>query len=255
MGRSSAIFISAALTLIMSLIWTVGETGQGDTDNHLCEFARRHFPDVPPDCQAVDRIATMAGWLAVIGILLFVINSAWRIAAWRGWGRATNPDPTPILEIHFDSANPARRFWSFESPRDATGKVMPGIFHEYRVAIFNPTARTIRNVVVTVESLGDAGFRPMGATFDRDQAPKRDINPGCFELVPVLRWPHPKIQAGNLAGPSALVGYGPLVVTASGDNTAPAERTFWFDYQREPMLFDDLEPGELESARKRLTFL
>ncbi len=31
------------------------------------------------------------------------------------------PHPTPIIEIIFDPENPARRFWSFESPRDEQG--------------------------------------------------------------------------------------------------------------------------------------
>ena len=255
MGRSYVIPFSASLGLFMSLVWTIGQTGQSETNAHLCDFARRYFPDVTAECQAVDRIVTIAGWLAIFGVVLFLGSLALRVSTWAGWKRAEQPDTKPTLEIHFDPTNPSRRFWSFESPRDENGTVQPGLYHEYRVAVFNPTAQTIRNVVVTVESLGDAGFRPMGAMFDREQAPRRDINPGCFELVPVLKWPHPKAQPGMLAGPSAIVGYGPLVVTASGDDAAPAQRTFWLDYQREPMLFDKLEPGEWESARARLTRL
>jgi hypothetical protein len=64
-----------------------------------------------------------------------------------------------------------------------------------------------------------------------------DIKPGCSRLVPVIRWPHPKVQAGMLAGPSALE-YGPVKVTASGDDAVPAVRVFEFDYQAEPMLYD-----------------
>ena len=159
------------------------------------------------------------------------------------------------LQIHFDPSNPAKRFWSFESPRDNDGNQLPGIFHEYRVAIFNPTAHTVRNVSVTVESLGLSGLRPYDAWFDKDRSARRDINPGCFELVPVLRWPHPKRQPGMLAEPSSLIGYGPLLVTASADDVAPATRQFWFSPEREPMLFDSLDPKEEERARASLTLV
>lgn len=134
--------------------------------------------------------------------------------------------PTPALEIHFDPSNPAKRFWSFESPRDRDGNQQPDIFHEYRVAVFNPTAGTVRSFGVTVESLGLSGLRPFDAWFDKDRSARRDIHPGCFELVPVLRWPHPARQPGMVAEPSSLIGYGPLLVTASADDVAPATRQF-----------------------------
>jgi hypothetical protein len=57
-------------------------------------------------------------------------------------------------------------------------------------------------------------------------------------LVPVIRWPIPKVQAGMLAGPTAFE-YGPIKVTASADDTAPSVRKFKFDYQTEQMLFDE----------------
>ena len=73
--------------------------------------------------------------------------------------------------------------------------------------------------------------------FDKDQSQRIDINPGCTELVTILRWPHPRIQAGMLAGPAALE-YGPIVIVAGAEDTLPQRRVFQFDYQQTPMIFD-----------------
>jgi len=37
---------------------------------------------------------------------------------------------------------------------------------------------------------------------------------------------------------SSTLAYGPVKVTASGDDIQPTTRVFQFDYQREPMIFD-----------------
>jgi hypothetical protein len=74
-------------------------------------------------------------------------------------------------------------------------------------------------------------------SFDKIRKTSCDLKPGMSELVPVIRWPHPKIMAGMLAGGSALE-YGPVKVTVSADDVPPAVRVFQFDYQAEPMLFD-----------------
>ena len=191
---------------------------------------------------------------ALVALLILAAVNLFYVIREHRQGRSMTP-PAAALQIHFDSSNPAKRFWSSESPRDKDGNQLPGIFHEYRVAIFNPTARTVRNVGVTVESLGLSGLRPYDAWFDKDRSARRDINPGCFELVPVLRWPHPKRQPGMLAEPSSLIGYGPLLVTASADDVAPATRQFWFSPEREPMLFDSLDTKEEERARASLTLV
>ncbi len=73
--------------------------------------------------------------------------------------------------------------------------------------------------------------------FDLTKAEVHDIHPGCSVLVPIVQWPHPIIQAGMLAGPSALE-YGPIHVIASGDDVLPARCTFKFDYQRVPMIYN-----------------
>ncbi len=257
MRKIYVLLFSVAGGLAMGLLWTIAQTGSADTSAHLCEFARHFSPEIPANCHAADWIASLAGWLFVLAVFVAVGDVAWIIATWRGGrgSKAVEPTLHPSLEIHFDPSNPARRFWSFESPRDRDGNQLPGIFYEYRVAVFNPMGRTIRNVSVTVEHVGMLPQRPMAQTFDKDRSQRRDIQPGCFELVPVVRWPHPKIQAGMLANLSAIVAYGPIVVTVSADDAAPVIRQFWFDYQREPMLFDRLEPGEEERARASLTLL
>jgi hypothetical protein len=144
--------------------------------------------------------------------------------------------PSP-LEIIFDTSNPAKRFWSMESPKDESGLPKPGVFWEYRVEVKNNSQRTIRNVSVTIEHLGQCPLRPRDQIFDKINKISCDLKPGCSELVPVVRWPIPKIQAGMLAGLSALE-YGPIKIIASGDDSKPSVRTFNFDYQTEQMLFD-----------------
>jgi hypothetical protein len=141
------------------------------------------------------------------------------------------------LQIIFDPTNPARRFWSRESPKDEHGNKNPGVFWEYRVDIKNSSSKTIRNVSVTVEHIGRMPVRPIDTIFDKIGRASCDLKPGCSELVPVIRWPIPLIQAGMLADSSALA-YGPVKITAAGDDVRPSIRTFHFDYQREPMLFD-----------------
>ena len=153
----------------------------------------------------------------------------------------SKPQGDSVLEIIFDPTNYARRFWSRESPRDENGNAKPGVFWEYRVEIKNNSQKTVRNVSVTVEHIGQQlPVRPIDAIFDKIRKTSCDLRPGACELVAVIRWPIPIVQAGMLAGPSALE-YGPVKVTAVGDDVPPTVRVFQFDYQSEPMLFDSFE--------------
>ena len=108
---------------------------------------------------------------------------------------------------------------------------------EYRVEIKNHSCKTIRNISVTAEHMGQMPIRPSDKLFDKIKRMTCDINPGCSELVSILRWPIPEKSAGMLSGTSALE-YGPIKVIASAENTRPSTRIFKLDYQREPMLFD-----------------
>jgi len=141
------------------------------------------------------------------------------------------------LEIIFDADNPARRFWSMESFLDENGKKRPGGFWEYRVEIKNKSSKTVKNVSVSTERIGQMAQRPFDHAFDKTQKIACDIRPGCSELIAVVRWPIPIKQVGMLAGETALE-YGPIKVIASGDDSKPTTRLFKFDYQKEPMLRD-----------------
>jgi hypothetical protein len=201
------------------------------------EFVSKHIGDIGEIRPMLDAFLSPPLWLAPAmvppGLLLI-----WLALRGRQNGNVSHG---PVLEIIFDPKNPAKRFWSRESPRDEKGNPKPGIFWEYRVAIRNNSRKTIRNVSVTVEHIGqNLPVRPVDAIFDKIRKPSCDLKPGTDELIPVIRWPIPVVQAGMLANSTALE-YGPVKVTASGDDVPPTERVFQFDYQSEPMLFDSFE--------------
>jgi len=141
------------------------------------------------------------------------------------------------LEIGFDPSNPSHRFWSMESRTNPNRADESVPYWEYRVEIKNVSPQTVRNVRVVKEHLGAMPIRPASMPFDLTKKELHDINPGCSALIPIAQWPHPIIQAGMLAGPSALE-HGPIQVNASGDDVLPTKRTFKFDYQRTPMIYE-----------------
>jgi hypothetical protein len=180
------------------------------------------------------------GLLFIVRIVLIAPFQLWkadREARMKIEGKLKEALGAP-LEIIFDNANPSNRYWSIEAPIDEGGNKKPGMFWEYTVEIKNNSSRTLRNVSVTIEHIGqNLPKRPIDTIFDKIRKTYCDLKPGCSELAPVIRWPIPKIQAGMLAGSFALE-YGPIRVIASGDDVQPSTRTFKFDYQAEPMLFD-----------------
>jgi hypothetical protein len=103
--------------------------------------------------------------------------------------------------------------------------------------VHNISDRTVRNVHVSKQHSGSMPVRPELMVFDDTKTKGRDIRPGEAALVPIARWWHPVRQPGLLAGESALE-YGPIVVTVTADDVAAARRTFRFDYDRVPMIFD-----------------
>jgi hypothetical protein len=123
-----------------------------------------------------------------------------------------------------------------EKAYNADGKPS-GVFWEHRVEIRNNSERTLRNVSATIEHIGQLPVRPYDSVFDKIKKTSCDLKPGCSELVPVMRWPNPKQQAGMPCGPSAWI-YGPVKITASADDTPPSVRIFQFNYETEQMLFD-----------------
>ena len=79
-----ALPLSVAGALIMGLLWMVGETGADESSAHLCEFAHRYFADIKPDCHAAEWIVSLAGWLCLLAITVFVIDLAWIISSLLG---------------------------------------------------------------------------------------------------------------------------------------------------------------------------
>jgi hypothetical protein len=146
--------------------------------------------------------------------------------AWEGWWkrrkeRISHRSP---LQIIFDTSNPYNRFWEKMSPRDETGKKLPGVMWEYRVKVQNTSLKTVRNVRISRESSGEIPEMPSGLVFQRDGKQNRDLHPKVPEYVAVL-WKFPP-QAGDAWGETATAFHGPIKIVASGDDVAPAECEF-----------------------------
>jgi len=119
--------------------------------------------------------------------------------------------------------------------RDETGKQIPGSFWEYRALIKNASAKTLRNVKVTVEAIGLMPTRPEPSQFDINKKHLVDLNPAEEALVLVRRWYNPPIVAGMACGTDV---YGPIKMTASADDVLPTIKFFHFDPERTPMIFE-----------------
>ncbi len=139
------------------------------------------------------------------------------------------------LEIIFDPANPGRKFWSIEPMKDETGKQIRGSFWEYRAVIKNNSKKTARNVKVVVEAIGPMPTRPETALFDLNKKPVIDIAPHDDALAVIRRWFNPVRVVGMAIGADI---YGPIKVTASADDTRPAVKTFHFDPEKTPMIWE-----------------
>lgn len=139
------------------------------------------------------------------------------------------------LEIIYDPTNPSKRFWSMVSAKDEKGILATA--WQYRIEIKNNSLKTLRNVSVTTEHLGQMSILPSDKIFIKNRKLHCDLKPKCSELVAILHWPIPKIQPGMLAGKTALE-YGPIKITASADDEIPSVKIFDFDYQTEQVLFE-----------------
>jgi hypothetical protein len=142
--------------------------------------------------------------------------------------------PSP-LEIFFDPSNPGRKFWSIEPMKDETGKQGPGSFWEYRAAIKNKSAKTIRNVNVSVEAIGPMPTRPEHTIFDINKKPLIDLAPSQEALAVIRCWYNPIRVAGMAIGTDI---YGPIKMIAHGDDVRPAMKLFHFDPEKTPMIFE-----------------
>jgi hypothetical protein len=139
------------------------------------------------------------------------------------------------IKIVFDQANPNRQFWSIEPMKDEAGEQAPGSFWEYRALIKNVSAKTLRNVKVTVEAVGPMPTRPEPSQFDINKKHLVDLNPEEEALVLLRRWYNPPIVVGMVCGTDM---YGPIKMTASADDIPPTIKLFHFDPERTPMIFE-----------------
>jgi hypothetical protein len=187
---------------------------------------------------------SLRSWIigTLVMVIIYIIEASYRQVS-KLYAQLNVLDPISPLEIIFDPNNPARRFWSVEQLKNENGEPLPP-FWEHRVAIKNNSTKTLRNVSVTTERIGPMPERPYDNVFDKVKKVSCDIKPGCWELVPVMRWSTNKKQVGMLAGESALA-YGPIVITASADDVVPSVRVFQFDYQTDQMLFDEIPTSAL----------
>jgi len=134
------------------------------------------------------------------------------------------------LEIIFDPTNPELRFWSEEIVRLKVWKhAIPMKCREYRGEVRNASGKTVKNVCVVKEHVSTMP-RGLGSDpFDMTRTELNDLHPYCSAMVPILRRPPPGKAAHE---------FGPIRVTASGDDVPPSRRAFNFDQQREPMIYD-----------------
>jgi hypothetical protein len=179
------------------------------------------FPNIP---HALTAVFFICG-------LLFLILGLYGLFA------SKNAPLKPGLKIHFEPANTARRFFSLENnpnPDNLEENFPP--YMEYRVEICNVSAKTVRNVQVTVEHIGDIPHRPQHRLFELTRSISYDIQPHTAVLVPVVRF-NPVPRPGVLAGDSAEA-YGPIKITASGDNVLPAVKIFQYNWTKEPAIYE-----------------
>jgi hypothetical protein len=175
----------------------------------------------------------LVGLFAIISVWIF--ESSFR-SAQKLREQIKSYERQDALEIVFDITNPAQRFWKRTQAKDKDGKFMPITLWEYRIGVKNITQKTVRNVRVSVETLGQIPVDPRDFGFQKDNKDCRDIAPGYTELVPIL-WVWPP-QAGDAWGPTATALHGPLRVTARGDDVTFSQRLFDYHPGETPALVD-----------------
>lgn len=149
--------------------------------------------------------------------------------------------PLSPLQIIFDKSNPHNRFWERVPPKDKDGSPLSGVVWEYRVKVMNASARTIKNVRLSIEGLGLLPKAPVELAFDKDKTLIRDLQPNCYEFITFL-WKTPH-KTRDAWGRTATELHGPIKLVASGDDVLPAECEFDYhpdqtpiDVQRRPVM-------------------
>ena len=195
-------------------------------------------PQNPDRWGIINMIPHLSAWwlvsaLVVLGVWLF--EASFRITERlnESIASALRSQGSP-LEIIFDPTNPGRTFWSIAPMKDENGKQIAGSFWEYRAVIKNKSFRTVRNVKVTVEAIGDMPARPEHSQFDINKKPLIDLTPNEETLAVIRRWFNPPIVEGMVGGGA----YGPIKMTASADDVLPTTKVFQFDPEQTPMIFE-----------------
>jgi hypothetical protein len=178
--------------------------------------------------------ATMTNFLWEIPLAIFIILFVIRLvlAPFEEYKRLKNElEQTKKfpLEIIFDSKNPSQRFWHLaqRSPFDKNDLRPCWI---YMIEIKNNYFLTLKNVSVTAEYIMEGiPAKSKDLRFDKTGTTRWDINPECSELAALFSWPKANSSTPNC---------GQIKVTAGADDTKSARRTFNFDSQKVPMIFD-----------------
>ena len=231
--------ISALLVMTFGYIWTVGQGGFGTVNKNLCDLLENTFGR-PPSCQFNKVILQLWGIGALCAVLFLISDLVrWlrrrklernRVAESNGVEETSLPcTARSPLQIIFETSNPHNRFWQKTSPRDKDGNILPGIVTEYRIKVQNASSKTVRNVRLSKESSGLIPQLPVDLVFQKDQKQSRDLQPACYEFVPVF-WQYPP-QAGDACRETATAFHGPIKIIASGDDVLPEECEF--DYYPE----------------------
>ena len=182
-------------------------------------------------------VATIVGLAIGIGIIIFLFLGAELILYVGNFRKRLLRETADIkspLEIVFDVNNPGQRFWKRKQGKDAGGNFIPVMaVRTYRVGIRNNSANTVRNVRVSIETLGELPIDPRDVGFQKEKE-HLDLPPQHIELVPVW-WVWPP-RAGDAWGPTATILYGPLRVIARGDDIYPAQADFDYFTEKMPVL-------------------
>ena len=127
------------------------------------------------------------------------------------------------FEIIYDHRNIGRQFRELKTVEEFSSHTT-GV--EYRVKIRNNTDRTLEDVKVKSEFLGQIGTLPIRLKFHETKQPTCTLDPHDSAFVPLLFIPLPLFKPGTPTGISFSSFYGPVRVTVSAKNTKAVVRDF-----------------------------
>jgi len=197
----------------------------------------------------------LAIFLGVLSLLAVLCVALVATVLWEKY--RTRPATVPAsgvspLEIVFDLNNPGEQFWKRRQGTDANGNLIPKMVLEHRIGVRNTSSTTIRNVRVSIETLGIIPIDPRDMRFQKGDKENFDISPGHMELAPIW-WVWPP-EAGDAWGSTATAFHGPLRVTARGDDIYPAKAEFDYFPAQVPALVRIAESTEtIEDDHRRVS--